>query len=318
MEETAAAHTKFQTQVQTRTTLAERLEQAAADARKEHESDPDDDALAQAAAKADEAVEAARLSLTKTTQALAATAEQAGQTTEAAAATRMQSQTAVAGFETSQQVALALASKLSAADDQFGTARQLAEQAAQAAGEATSLVEQRTTEVAPFNEKAIAAKNVETEALGKLTEARNQAAKWEAALINVQRIEARDQLAVRQSELDQLAMALAAEQASNDAAVAQLEEAQTAMTAMPAAVKLKQDELADARRAAGEAQGQLEAAKASVSDKQAFFAQFENTVSELVQHADKEPENETLAQAVATSAQSIELLKRDLEGAGGA
>jgi hypothetical protein len=295
--------------------LTGRLADAAKDARSEHEKDPDNESLSEAAASVTKAVESAAKALS------AAQVTEAGKTDES---TRMAEQMKAARL-VSEKAAEAAKQALGDVTQREAAVQSAAEKLASATklmqgaqGEkqaADKQVTQMTEPAKAADARVAEAGQSDLEASAALEAARQKAATWRAAQINVKVIAARQHAEELQAEHDRLALVTGPAQSRYDAATAAMVATADAMKRGPQTIKQKEDALLKANQEVEASEAQLRGAEEVVAQKRAFIEEVDGTSKRIAQQSDKDSGNEKLAQASIKANESVAMLREDLKTA---
>lgn len=124
---------------------------------------------------------------------------------------------------------------------------------------------------------------------------------------------ARQELAAKQAELDQITSAAKAAQAELDNNTGAIAGAEKSMAEAPARLTQEQAAIAKAKEAVAPAQAADQAAQAALAQKQALFTEATDLATKLWAEAPKTPDNKALADASAKAKSVVESLTPDVE-----
>ncbi len=206
-----------------------------------------------------------------------------------------------------------------AAADKFRAARQIAMDASAKAkidsAAADKAIAPKIEQAKTAQAQAAQARGVADAAALAVVTAKQDVVRLKVSQFFVTVYNAKQELAARQAELDQMTAAAQSAQSDLDASNAAIAAAQKELAEAPAKQKELETALANAQAAQKSTDAAAQAAQAAVAQKQSVVTQANDLVQRLAAESQKSPADKSLADAVIRSKATVEPLAASLEAA---
>lgn len=291
---------------------AKKLAEAATAIKQTSTKAPNDKALADAAAKSEEAAKQAASVVESSKKALETLTNQDKALVSAASKAKADADKSANELAAAKKANVEGAAAFKAAEGAVGVATAALQTATTASGNAAKALAEKTAAFNAANDAATKTKAELDRVSTGIAGAQARQSRWTLAQAKARVFHGKEDLAAKQARRDELTAAVKERQAGLEKASVDLKAKREMLAALPSKIAAEEATLVRVRPQIEPAQKGLATSKAIIAEKEELARGLAEMGAKLKAHADRSPNNKVAADAVANMAKAIESLSVDL------